>query len=76
MLAVRLQVFGALNVSKHTNLICPLSITNKKTYLACSGTNMTLALQYHVMPHVGLLRSGEAGRTTNITIPPPQQQVH
>lgn len=41
-----------------------------------TGTNMTLALKYHVMPHVGLLRSGEAGRTGNITIPPPQQQVH
>lgn len=39
------------------------------------GLNATFSLQYNVMPHVGLLTYGEAGRTEPIPFPPAQQQV-
>jgi len=39
------------------------------------GLNATYSLQYNIMPHVGLLTYGEAGRTEPIPFPARQQQV-
>jgi len=56
------------------------SLKNKYAFKEISqkgfrGLNATYSLQYNVMPYVGLLTYGEAGRTEPIPFPPRQEQV-